>query len=64
MLLDSHFEDIQKYASVIETRLCDDCSLSNLKADNQRIIQGFTKTKENIVLINNNYEETINFLLC
>ena len=62
--IDSHFEDIQKYASVIETRLCDDCSLSNLKADNQRIIQGFTKTKENIVLINDDYEKIINNLLC
>ncbi|MBQ7256432.1 MAG: adenylate kinase [Abditibacteriota bacterium] len=60
--IDNHFGDIVKYASVIETRLCDDCSLHRLKSENKRIIDGFTKAKEHIVLIHDNYEKTINSL--
>lgn len=58
--IDSHFDDIQKYACVIEARLNDcNCTIDSLKEDNRRVIEGFERCREQIVLLNNDYEQTI-----
>ena len=52
----SHFEDIKKYASVIENRLEDDCTLESVLADNAEIMYQVQKNKVNYILIRDKYE--------
>ena len=48
----------------IENRVDDTyCTIGNLKKDNQYYIQGFTKSGEDIITIDDNYSETIEELL-
>lgn len=53
--IENHFDEIMKYASIIETRKNDDTILEELIKDNQKIIEGFTFYKEKIYLIDDNY---------
>lgn len=62
--IDENFDKIKKHSNDIENRLDDTtCTKENLKADNQNFINGFAKNGEKIVLINDDYEKTINNLL-
>ena len=55
--IDSNFDKIKAHASVIEARVDDsDLNAKDLKADNQRNIEGFEKTGEKVILIDNDYE--------
>lgn len=53
----SHFDDIKKYASVLENR-CDDvyCTLENVLADNAYVLELCQKNKSNYVLIDDEYK--------
>ena len=62
--IDNHFSDIKSHASDVESRLDDsDCTADWLKTDNRMIIEGFTKAGENVVLIEDDYDSTINNVL-
>ena len=62
--IENHFGEIIGHESEIETRLVDaDCSMDVLKADNQRMIDGFQDVGEKIVLIDSDYEQTIEKVL-
>ncbi len=53
--IENHFDEIMKYASIIETRKEEDTTKEKLINDNQRVIDGFTKHDEKVYLIKNNY---------
>ena len=62
--IDEHFKDITEYGSVIESRLDDsDCSLSGLKEDNRRCLEGFVQAGEQVVLIDDSFERAIEAFL-
>ena len=62
--IDENFDKIKKHSRDIENRLDDTtCTKENLKADNQNFIKGFLNNGEKIVLIDDDYEKTINNLL-
>ena len=52
----NHFDDIMKYANVIENRLCDDCVIEELINDNNRIYEAVKEYNLNYILIDENYE--------
>ena len=55
--IDSNFDKIKTHASVIEARVDDsDLNAKDLKADNQKNIEGFQKAGEKVILIDNDYE--------
>ena len=52
----THFDDIKKYASIIEERLDDtDCTMESVLEDNARMLELAKKYKVNYVLIENTY---------
>ena len=57
----NHFEDIMNYASVIENRLNDDCTIDNLLQDNMQLLELCKKHNANYVLIDNEYKIDIDF---
>ena len=62
--IENHFGEIIGHESEIESRLVDsDCTMEVLKADNKSIIDGFQDVGEQIVLIDSDYEQTIEKLL-
>ena len=55
--IDSNFDKIKAHASVIEARVDDsDPNAKYLKTDNQKNIEGFQKSGEKVILIDNDYE--------
>jgi len=57
----NHFDDIKKYASVIEERLDDDgCTLDSVLADNAQMLELAQKHKVNYVFIDDRYEIDVN----
>ena len=55
--IDSNFDKIKTHASVIEARVDDsDLNAKYLKTDNQKNIEGFQKSGEKVILIDNDYE--------
>ena len=58
----NHFEDIKKYANVIENRLDDDCTLEGVLQDNAQILSLAKKNKVNYVLIENEYDVDIDLI--
>jgi RimJ/RimL family protein N-acetyltransferase len=61
--IDAHFDDIRDHGSDIENRLDDSgCTAENLKEDNRKIIEGFSKAGEQIILIDTDYESTLSGL--
>ena len=52
----THFDDIKKYASVIEDRLADDCILEEVLQDNAKVLELAKKHDVNYVLIDNEYD--------
>ena len=62
--IENHFGEIIGHESEIESRLAEaDCTMDVLKADNKSIINGFQDVGEQIVLIDSDYEQTIEKLL-
>ena len=62
--IDTHFDEIRKHASVIETRLHDtDFTLDSLKTDNHCYIDSFTQDGEQVTLIETAFEESIKKLV-
>ena len=56
----NHFEDIKKYANVIENRLDDEsCTLESVLADNKEILSLAQKYNVNYILIQDKYEINI-----
>ena len=61
--IETHFNEIKEHASAIESRLDDtSCTIQILKADNQAYIQSYQANDEQIVLIDADYNHTINKL--
>ena len=53
----SHYEDIKRYASVIENRLDDsDCTLETLLADNAVVLASAKAHAVNYILVDENYD--------
>ncbi len=52
----NHFDDIKKYACVIENRLDDDCTLESVLEDNANVLDLAQKHEVNYILIDDNYE--------
>lgn len=56
----NHFDDIKRYANVIEQRLDDsDCTMKSVLKDNENILSLAKKHKVNYILIDENYEINI-----
>ena len=52
----NHFDDIKKFASVIEKRIDDDCSIDGLLQDNSQVLNLCNKHNVNYVLIDDEYK--------
>ena len=62
--IENHFDEIIGHESDIEYRIVDaDCTKSSLKADNLRNMDGFRKRGEPVLLIDSDYEQTVNRFL-
>ena len=62
--IETHFHEIKNHASEIESRIDDSyLTIEGVKIDNQAYRDGFGKRGEQIVLIENDFESTINNLL-
>jgi hypothetical protein len=62
--IDGHFSDISGYGSAIESRLDDtECSISGLKEGNKQYMEGFALAGEQVVLIDDSFERSIEALL-
>lgn len=62
--IDEHFNDIVRHASDIESRLDDSgFSIERLKSENEKYRELFSDIGENVVLIDGDYEQTLNELL-
>ncbi len=58
--IENHFDEITGHESEIEARLINaDCTISGLKEDNKRYINGFRNAGERVVLIDSDYERSI-----
>ena len=55
----NHFDDIKKFASVIEKRIDDDCSIDGLLQDNSQVLMLCKKHNVNYVLIGDEYKINI-----
>lgn len=55
--IQTHFDDIKKYANVIENRLNDeDCTMESVLKDNAQFLESAQKHNANYVLIDDEYE--------
>ena len=62
--IDTHFDEIKKHSSDIESRLDDTyCQIATLKADNQAYINGCKKNAGIVTLIDSDYEQAIRAVL-
>ncbi len=57
----NNFENIKKYANIIENRLDDDCTIDGLLQDNMRLLELCKKHNANYVLIDDEYKIDIDF---
>ena len=57
--IENHFADIIAYANVIENRIDDECTIENVLADNAQILTLAQKYNVNCILIEDQYEVTI-----
>ena len=55
----NHFDDIKKFATVIEKRIDDDCSIDGLLQDNSQVLNLCKKHNVNYVLIDDEYKINI-----
>ncbi len=62
--IEGHIGDIKRYESSIEHRVeCGDETVEKFKEDNRKNIEGFTAAGEKVVLIDSDYEKTLNDLI-
>ncbi len=62
--IENHFDEIKRHASDIESRLDDaSCTIDNLKADNRAFREGFGKSGGQILLVEDDFPQTIDGLL-
>ena len=62
--IDAHFAEIKEHSSDIEARLDDaDCTIQSLKEDNRAYVEGCQKYGERVVMIDSDYQQTINQLI-
>ena len=62
--IDAHFDEILARANAIEARLDDSgCTPERLKADNRYYAAGFRRAGERVVLIEANWEQTVQGLV-
>ena len=62
--INAHFDMIKAHASDVETRLNDtDCVSESLKADNHYYINGFSQNGEQVTLIDDDFNATIESLI-
>ena len=57
--IENHFDDIKKFADIIEKRLDDDCTAENLIRDNELILDSVRMNNLNYILIDDKYEINI-----
>lgn len=57
--IDNHFEDIKKYASIVENRMDDDCTIESVRRDNAEIWKQCQNYKVNYILIDEEYQTDI-----
>ena len=55
----NHFAEIKKYASIIENRLDDDCTLESVLKENAKFLKLAKEYKVNYILIDDKYEINI-----
>ena len=56
----NHFNDIKKYASVVENRMEDEgCTIETVRRDNAEILKQCQKYKNNYILIDEEYQVDI-----
>lgn len=55
----SHFDYIKKYENVVEKRLCDDCTLESVLADNAEVLEQCRIYGANCILIDDVYDVDI-----
>ena len=62
--IDDHFSEIIGHESEIESRLIvGDCTIDELKLWNRQFIDSFSTAGEKVIIIEDNFEKTINSLL-
>ncbi len=62
--IDDHFDEIIGHESEIESRLIvGDCTIDELKLWNRQFIDSFSAAGEKVIIIEDNFEKTINSLL-
>lgn len=58
--IEAHFDDIRDHGSDVENRMDDSyCTADWIKSENRKIIEGFQRMGEPIILINDDYEKAI-----
>ena len=57
----NHFDEIKKFATVIEKRIDDDCTIDGLLQDNSQVLNACKKHNVNYVLIDDEYKIDIDF---
>lgn len=58
--IEAHFDDIRDHRSDVENRMDDSyCTADWIKSENRKIIEGFQRMGEPIILINDDYEKAI-----
>ena len=61
--IDSHYNEIISHSCDIEKRLYTDCNIDKLKADNHKVIDGFTNAHEQVVVIDDDYNKVIDNII-
>lgn len=62
--IEAYFDEIKGHSNDIESRLNDeDCTIDSLKEDNRRYVEGFRRVGERVVLIDGDYERTLEKVL-
>ena len=62
--IETHFDEIKGHSSDIESRLNDDaCTIDTLKEDNRKCVEGFQRDREQVVLIDDDYNKAIGALI-
>lgn len=58
--IEAHFDDIRDHGSDVENRMDDSyCTADWIKSENRKIIEGFQRMGEPIILINDDYEKAM-----
>ena len=52
----NHYADIKSYASIIESRLDDDCTLESVIEDNRQVLELAIAHEANYILIDDEYK--------